>query len=935
VSEVVVGKDQRGLQTFFVQSQQTMWAQASSQGTWHLHSAIGGQSSSLGITHQQDNGEMILYGVFADGNLLATRESEEYSGPSINAYGTLAGSSVQINALNKQAWFTAAVMDGQLYVQWGSADNPLASGPCPGQMMSVTRSVQGGAAPSNLASLVPMPWLQTPVGFYCCVLDNTGNLSMVFDLSYVESSSDDCVGYGSFVPLTGQSAVIPSPVSAVTCAGALIDDSGMTRIYATDSNYQLWVLRQTGSTNNPQDPNPWSWTFWHPLGNNCTALCNGPGTNRTRELFVLDADSFLNLCSQETVSRSWQTALVRQPTGAHETPYYVAQYVTEITVYNESGNPEPNVLVTVSVAEPVSIWVSGKQYLLDATHSQPFNTNAMGKITFSTLALGLHTAELTLQAPGFAAPYTVYPPQNIHQQLAEVDAPTLTAAKARTQSVPSVVQSPLVDSQHQTYCAASATVMQDAFKIQQKHNIQPGAPGPVSPGTVLSVIPPSCPATGPWSDPGSWDSFWRDLAHFGEDIWHGIRNGILALENVAVDFEEGAIKLTVALEGLGAAVIKFVVKTIQDVVSAVSSAFRYLGAKIEQAIDWLKEFFDWGDILNTKRVMEYYLNEVLGNLVNNLDPNSPSYIQPLIEAQFEALIKLVVGDKQDSGTGVFSRAKQTFGTTTFNGTVAQTPVDPKVGSQGLQPTGTQNTFQAHQVKSSYARTKSETHIHQGGRVTPSGGGAACAALDAGALDDFFTLVTSLLKSNEQGSPYSQARAQLQANLKSLKHPRDLFSTALNDFLAMMKELVEIVIKIIEDVLLALLKIAGAGLAGFQDLLNYPLHIPVISWLYQQISDHPLTLLDLFCLIMAIPATLIYKLIWGGDQASPPFTSAQVQRITSRGIVWPQIQGTQIGMSATPLSQLDAAEASALSIVLGILSLVNGLAYGFIDFATDV
>ncbi|MBS0266693.1 MAG: hypothetical protein JSS02_32495 [Planctomycetes bacterium] len=41
------------------------------------------------------------------------------------------------------------------------------------------------------------------------------------------------------------------------------------------------------------------------------------------------------------------------------------------------------------------------------------------------------------------------------------------------------------------------------------------------------------------------------------------------------------------------------------------------------------------------------------------------------------------------------------------------------------------------------------------------------------------------------------------------------------------------------------------------------------------------------------------------------------------------------MSSTPLSQLDAAEASPLSIVLCILSLLNGLAYGFIDFATDV
>ncbi|MBS0267205.1 MAG: hypothetical protein JSS02_35095, partial [Planctomycetes bacterium] len=164
VAAVVVGKDQKALQAFYVRGEKLYQAQANPLGTWREFQRLGAGGTSLGITHQQDTGEMFVYGIDSKGNLITSRESNNYALYTFNAYGTLAGASVQINALSHEAWFTAAVMDGQLYVQWGSADSPLASGPCPGQMMSVTRSVQGGAAPSNLASLVPMPWLQTPVG---------------------------------------------------------------------------------------------------------------------------------------------------------------------------------------------------------------------------------------------------------------------------------------------------------------------------------------------------------------------------------------------------------------------------------------------------------------------------------------------------------------------------------------------------------------------------------------------------------------------------------------------------------------------------------------------------------------------------------------------------------------------------------------------------
>jgi hypothetical protein len=944
VTEVAVGVDRNGPQAFYIQGGELYLANSTPGGSFTGRGKLStGPRCTVGITHQQDTGETIVYCVSAvsdQGNLVLFMETANYNETIINAYGTLAGATLQLSAMTADAWFTAAVMDGQLYVQWGNATNPLANGPMPGMMIAVTETPNGGVVPANLKEIIPLPWFQTSVGFYCGVLDSSGNIFAVFNLSYAELSSDDTVGYGSFIPLTGNGALTPSPLAAVNCASALVDTHGFVRIYATDANNQLWVIRQTGLTGDPTNDNPWTWTYWHPLGNNCLCLANGPGTDATRELFTLDGDSFLNHLAQDPVSLNWTSLQIRKPNGTKDDPYYVTQYTTEVTVYDQGNNPEPNVTLVVSVTEPVSVWVSGVQYDLDGATSQTFTTNAMGKLTLSTLALGLHTAQLCFQADGFAAPYLVYPPQNAQDRLQNVTGTTLQNAQSRTQSVPTEVKVPLVAPAQQGNCDAVATVIQSVTQMKTSCKIDPGAPTGVMPNgatptyqeiralwkaKVLSVRTVRPVGTAAAVELGSWESFWDDLKDFGEDMWHGIQSGILVVENIVVDV--GGITLTVFLKDIGQALIDFVITTIDDVVHAVAASFRWLGAKIEQAIDWLKEFFSWGDILNTKTVLEYYVNQVLSNLTNNLNPNSPNSVLPLVQAQFQNLIDLVSGNS--TNPDAFSQARTSFGTTTFNGTVANTPIDPKVGSQGLHPKGVQAVHQAHQVKSNYAKTKSESYINQGGKVVHSGSGSQ--ALDTGGFSALLDLIEKQFDYTNSQSPFSSKCQTLQSNLAGMQNAHGLFDTAINDFLDLLKDFVLFVIELLDEIVLALLELGGQSIATFQEILDYELHIPVLSWLYEKITNHPLTLLDLSCLVFAIPATLVYKLIWGGA----PFTTVQVQTMTGTPLAWPQIQGTNVGVSLVPRFGPGFDESDKVAIVLGIVALIDSLGYGLVDLGTDI
>jgi hypothetical protein len=78
----------------------------------------------------------------------------------------------------------------------------------------------------------------------------------------------------------------------------------------------------------------------------------------------------------------------------------------------------------------------------------------------------------------------------------------------------------------------------------------------------------------------------------------------------------------------------------------------------------------------------------------------------------------------------------------------------------------------------------------------------------------------------------------------------------------------------ENILIAVVDVFIQLVQGVMDVFTTTIDIPVISWLYKDISGEDLSFLDLICLIAAIPATIIFKI---GSNATPfpkddPFTN---------------------------------------------------------------
>jgi hypothetical protein len=179
---------------------------------------------------------------------------------------------------------------------------------------------------------------------------------------------------------------------------------------------------------------------------------------------------------------------------------------------------------------------------------------------------------------------------------------------------------------------------------------------------------------------------------------------------------------------------------------------------------------------------------------------------------------------------------------------------------------------------------------------------------------------------------------------------NFFEIAIVDLIVIAEDITIFVLGLIKDILIEIMNLVGQSIATVQEILNYPIEIPIISWLYQEISDHPLTILDVVSLIFALPITIIYKVINGGPQANPPLTNdasrtdiLQVSSIINKPLPWPTsylenapkaaaIRGAAV---TSPKLGEEEGDDKSLKTILGYAMLFNAMVMVGADMGSDV
>ena len=294
-----------------------------------------------------------------------------------------------------------------------------------------------------------------------------------------------------------------------------------------------------------------------------------------------------------------------------------------------------------------------------------------------------------------------------------------------------------------------------------------------------------------------------------------VSSGVHAVEHVGSEVVNGVAVFVDdqvhALVQLADKVITMVVDTVEKAIDAVISVIKMIELAIEMLIAFLRLLFEWKKIIRVHTRMR----DVVTKLPDLLD----QVIGSSRTAQLEALLKSTV-------SGLVSRASGALPANplSLNGARAGDP-HPDVTAQG-------NSVHAKWVTGKAQERPDLTVIPS---MTST---ATFASAPPGTADLAAMLVMAV-----SGISASSSLADIGASL--------------ND--ALMAALATI-----EDLLAKGLADAAAGIAGMlRDILrlaNQGIHIPLVSELYEFITDDDLTLLDVACLAVAVPAHIGYGVL---------------------------------------------------------------------------
>ncbi len=300
-----------------------------------------------------------------------------------------------------------------------------------------------------------------------------------------------------------------------------------------------------------------------------------------------------------------------------------------------------------------------------------------------------------------------------------------------------------------------------------------------------------------------------DVVHWIEGLFDKVAGFFIHIEKELVHF---VIKI-------GKELYNFILTTAEQVFSAIEWLFKKIWIAFKDLIKWLGFLFEWKDILKTKNILKEFA-------INGLDATTAEI--KTVQKKFDDWINDIIANKLKSPELV--NQLNNFKDTSLSGWH-----DKKGNTQTdhADPRLNWGPSKFHHV-SGYGPSGKPT--------TPEGILSQIAEAVKTAVQDFII-----------------AFETIGDDINKLVHNQITIGEFAFKVLDTLAALILDMVKIIIDLLFeALEDIAEDIKKG----LTYPIDIPLLSALYKMISGSDLSVLDLGCLLVAIPATIFNKIAHG-------------------------------------------------------------------------
>lgn len=536
--------------------------------------------------------------------------------------------------------------------------------------------------------------------------------------------------------------------------------------------------------------------------------------------------------------------------GATATPSSPA-FQMMLSLYDENQAPQPSSKVNVWASEPLTITAGGQNYSIGTTPTT-LPANAAGQLMMTSPA-ALRMTSLFLQPDFFKDGFflTALPNLENFRTLSNLQASDLDPSTALGYDGQPILPASYQDATSRTNLANS--ISNTVGRMQSQNATMAVVSASDDPPVVLSYQSGAVPNF--TVDFSNGISFTQNSSTETEitinpaggitgtlgflEFITNVVNGTEAIAKIVWQF---ASNVASAIIQGAENVYNFVVQTVDDAMQVATGIFKQIVADVDKVFEWLSYLFSWDDILTTHTTIKTQVMSTIGGfqtwLTNELKGTTNDVDTFFNSAETGAL-------------NAFNDIITKLGNKTVSG-VRQIGGDPNAAySAG----GQDITAQANWLPRKF---------------TENASGANFDSLTAGITGDsspsstilgFFTSVGTQITTDPalQSLPTDISNA-ITALGKLFTGSGGFLGQSLADVLAVVRDLVVGLISLGKAVCDAFLQLIQNVVQDIIDFFTKPITIPFLSDFYQAIAGAPLSLLDLFCLIVAVPTTIVYKLL---------------------------------------------------------------------------
>ncbi len=715
---------------------------------------------------------------------------------------------------------------------------------------------------------------------------------------------------------------------------AVTDAQGHIQVFAVTSNNQLYHIQP--------DPNsPTGYTNPTPIYANVARIGMAGNNSGQIDLFTIGTtQNSLTHLFQEQIQTNWVAETVEVTTDG-QVEEYIA-YSSDITLFDAAGAPLVETPVQVWSPEESRITVNGATYFIAPQRPARLTTNSAGQLAIwqETGALGIPALQLNIPALMMSDQSLVIEQSaGVQDVLTHVTGPQLSAAKDASGHyiLPAAHRNEQDAATLAEACNSCMTLAEQppkrASPLLRRQGPRPGvwmrtAASQPLPGQIL---PPTTPHHWQLSF-GAEGITYQTLTATEAEALLADKQAIQAADGEKSWFEsigdflaslvEGLVDLvhtfvTTVIDGVHA-LFTFVLDGITHVFDAVITwvgqafdiievIFAKIAAPFQRLFEWLGEVFGWADILRTQDALSYTMDQML-DFLQGAAPGIKRWADAGIDN-----MQSQVGPLFDDAVGKIA------GTSTVGGYEQHhRPTDPRYGNALSN-----NIVYNGMIDNAAGARLTSTRV-QAGNSTP--------------FAQFLQEVATLVDNTEATAAFAEARAYFQ-NLGD--QPDQIFTQALAGLLRAVEGVIQTALSNAQAIVDKLLDLVPTLVTMLKDALHEEWNIPFVSSFYTWLTTDPqtgkgkpLTILDLITLIVAIPATVGYKIMEPG--ASAPFPDeASLAAFKNSFNAQMLLQASGLGRPATRQAAPDVAlRPNQVAGLMGLASGMSTCAYGLMTAWID-